>query len=89
LTKDTGKIREALQRSELVEVHPADDKLKKKRFVTTAADSDRKTVYIEGFALNDNHDTLAKRFSAIGNVILVFPLFFSNYTEFVFLFLFG
>ena len=71
ITNDAQIVFDALHDSKRVELHDSELKVKKKQFNTTSDDADRRTIYVEGFPMNADHDTLRARFSAVGEVTLV------------------
>lgn len=68
ITQDVDAIYSAVQGSHVVEVHPTEPKIKKKCFQISRDEADRRTVYVEGFPMNADHDSLRAEFSAVGDV---------------------
>lgn len=68
ITQDVDAIRNALRDSEVVEVHPSEPKIKKRGFQMSSHEADRRTVYVEGFPMNADHDSLRREFSNVGEV---------------------
>lgn len=71
ITESVDAVRSALQSSEVVEVHPSEPKVRKRGFSLSSHEADRRTVYVEGFPMNADHDWLRNEFSKVGEVTLV------------------
>jgi len=71
ITQSVDAVRSALQSSEVVEVHPSEPKVRKRGFSLSSHEADRRTVYVEGFPMNADHDWLRNEFSRVGEVTLV------------------
>lgn len=68
ITQNVDAIHSAVQDSDVVEAHPTEPKIKKKGFLISSDEADKRTVYVEGFPMNADHDSLRAEFSVIGNV---------------------